>query len=167
MFIELQTKRLVIKKPQIKDKKKLITELNNWEVVKWLTKVPFPYSDKDADNWINFLTVDNLQFNIFLSNNLIGGVGLRKNEHLIDELGYWLGEKYWGNGYIPEVCSELLNYINKELKINKIQAGYIVGNVRSAKVLEKLGFNEIGKGSIFSLSRQEQMQDIKLELKKI
>ena len=39
MNIEIKTKRLVIKKPQIRDKQKLISELNNKEVSKWLENV--------------------------------------------------------------------------------------------------------------------------------
>ena len=46
MNIEIKTKRLVIKKPQIRDKQKLISELNNKEVSKWLENVTFPYSEK-------------------------------------------------------------------------------------------------------------------------
>ena len=164
MIIEIKTKRLIIKKPQISDKQKLMFELNNWEVVKWLANVPFPYSGKDADEWINSLTINNLQFNIFLRSNLIGGIGLKKNENLTYVLGYWLGKQYWGNGYATEACIELVDYAFKELKITKINAGHFTKNKSSAKVLEKLGFQEIGRDFIFSLSHKKKVPDIKLEL---
>ena len=106
MNIEIKTKRLVIKKPQIRDKQKLISELNNKEISKWLENVTFPYSEKDADKWINSLTINNLEFNIFLENNLIGGIGLNEDYRL----GYWLGEDYWGKGYATEAGSELIAY---------------------------------------------------------
>lgn len=164
MSIEIKTKRLVIRKPQITDKQKLISEINNWEITKWLEKVPFPYSDEDADKWINSLKVNNLQFNIFLANSLIGGVGLKKDQNSNHRLGYWLGKDYWGNGYATEACSELVAYVSKELKIKKIEARYMTENKSSARVLEKLGFKEVGKGFIFSISRNEKVSDIKLEL---
>ena len=45
----IKTSRLIIKKPGISDKQALITHLNNWEIVKWLSRVPSPYLIKDAD----------------------------------------------------------------------------------------------------------------------
>ena len=164
MNIEIKTKRLLIKKPQINDKQKLILELNNREVTKWLVNVPFPYSESDADKWIHSLTVNNLQFNIYLENILIGGIGLKKNKNSIHDLGYWLGKDFWGNGYATEACRVLIEYASKELKIKKIIAGYMTENKSSAKVLEKLGFKEIRKDFIFHLSRNEKVSDIKLEL---
>ena len=160
MNIEIKTKRLLIKKPQIRDKQKLISELNNKEVSKWLEKVPFPYSDKDADRWIKLLTINNLEFNIFLENNLIGGVGLKQDYRL----GYWLGKNYWGNGYATETSRELIKYASKELKIQKIKARYMTENTSSAKVLEKLGFKEVGKDLIFSTVRNEKVSHTKVEL---
>ena len=160
MNIEIKTKRLLIKKPQIRDKQKLILLLNDKEVSKWLENVPFPYSDKDADKWIDSLTINNLEFNIFFENNLIGGVGLK--EHY--RLGYWLGRDYWGNGYATETSRELIKYASKELKIKKIMARYMTQNKSSAKVLEKLGFKEVGKDFIFSIARNEKVSHTKVEL---
>ena len=160
MNIEIKTKRLVIKKPQIRDKQKLISELNNKEVSKWLENVTFPYSEKDADKWINSLTINNLEFNIFLENNLIGGIGLKEDYRL----GYWLGEDYWGNGYATEAVSELIEYAFKIIKIKKITARYMTENTISAKVLKKLGFTEIGKDLIFSIARNEKVSHTKVEL---
>ena len=160
MNIEIKTKRLLIKKPQIRDKQKLILGLNDIDVCKWLENVPFPYSDKDADKWINSLTNNNLEFNIFLENNLIGGVGLKED----CRLGYWLGKDYWGNGYATEAGRELIEYAYKIIKIKKITARYMTENTSSAKVLEKLGFKEVGKDFIFSIARNEKVSHTKVEL---
>ena len=160
MNIEIKTKRLIIKKPQTRDKQRLISELNDKEVSKWLENVPFPYLDEDADRWINSLTINNLQFNIFLDNNLIGGVGLKENYRL----GYWLGKDYWGNGYATETSKELIEYASKELNIKKIKARYMTENTSSAAVLEKLGFKEVGKDFIFSIVRNEKISHTKVEL---
>ena len=79
-------------------------------------------------------------------------------------MGYWLGEEYWGKGYTTEACTKIISYAVQELKITKIKAAYIIDNDRSAKVLKKLGFQEIGKGSKYSLSRKEEVENIELEL---
>ena len=159
MNLILQTQRLVIKKPELKDKQSLIEALNNWEVVKWLVRVPYPYTAEDANHWITHLTKDNYAFNIYLDSKLIGGIGLsQENEHSD------YAEEHWGKGYTTEACTKIISYAVQELKITKIKSAYIIDNDRSAKVLKKLGFQEIEKGSKYSLSRKEKVEDIELEL---
>ena len=52
----------------------------------------------------------------------------------------------------------------QDLKITKIKSAYLIDNDRSAKVLKKLGFQEIGKSSKYSLSKKKEVEDIELEL---
>lgn len=56
------------------------------------------------------------------------------------ELGYWLGKPFWGQGYMPEAAKALLDRGFSELKMNTIWCGYYIGNEKSKRVQEKLGF---------------------------
>ena len=165
MNLILKTQRLVIKKPELKDKQPLIDALNNWEVVKWLVKIPSPYTAENADDWITQFSKDNYAFNIYLDDHVIGGIGLEwENKHSVYALGYWLDQEHWGKGYTTEACKKLLNYAAQDLKITKIKSAYLINNNKSAKVLKKLGFQETGKGSKYSLSRKKEVEHIELEL---
>ncbi|WP_405293436.1 GNAT family N-acetyltransferase [Methanobrevibacter sp.] len=57
------------------------------------------------------------------------------------ELGYWIGEKYQGNGYATEASKALIKRAFDDLGIEQIYASYRVENTPSKKVLEKLGFS--------------------------
>ena len=163
MNLILKTERLVIKKPEIIDKQSLIYALNNWEVVKWLVKVPFPYTSKDADNWVTRLTKNNYAFNIFLENQLIGGIGLDKEtKNSTYALGYWLAQDHWGKGYTTEACQKLLTYAAQNLKITKIKSAYLINNNRSAKILKKFSFQEKRRSFKYSLSRNEDVEHVEL-----
>ena len=77
---------------------------------------------------------------ITIKDNAIGCVGLLfypDTNHYWDdkgvELGYWIGEEYWGQGLVVEACKAVLKHAFEDLKINKI-------NHQSKRVLEKLGF---------------------------
>lgn len=165
MSVIFTTPRLVIKKPEITDKQSLIDSLNNWEVVKWLVKVPYPYTSKDADNWITNLSKNDYVFNIFLDRKLIGGIGLeRENKNSAYVLGYWLAQDHWGRGYATEACKGIFTYATQNLKITKIKAAYLINNYKSAKILKNFGFQEIGRSSKYSSSRNEKVKDIELEL---
>ena len=56
------------------------------------------------------------------------------------ELGYWIAEEYWGNGYAVEGCRTLIQRAFDDLDINQIYASYRCENTQSKRVLEKLGF---------------------------
>ena len=78
----------------------------------------------------------------------VGGVSLRfgNNSYLVTcdtegELGYWIGQEFWGQGLIPEAARELIRYAFEELKLEKIWCGHLDGNKQSNRVQEKLGFH--------------------------
>ncbi|MDO5814708.1 MAG: GNAT family N-acetyltransferase [Methanobrevibacter sp.] len=56
------------------------------------------------------------------------------------ELGYWIAEEYWGNGYAFEASKALIERAFNDLDVDKIYASYRCENTQSKRVLEKLGF---------------------------
>ena len=56
------------------------------------------------------------------------------------ELGYWIAEEHWGNGYAVEASEALIKRAFKDLDVKQIYASYRIENVQSKRVLEKLGF---------------------------
>ena len=167
MNLEITTLNLVLKKPDYKDITSLIEELNNWNISKWLVEVPYPYSINDANYWIKKTKEDEFSFNIYLNNKLIGGISISKKlGNTKWELGYWIGEKYWGNKYAKEACESLIKYFFTNTSNNIIYASHMKDNMKSKKIILSLGFKEIGLGSKYSLSRQEEIEDINYQLVK-
>lgn len=56
------------------------------------------------------------------------------------EVGYWIGEPYWGQGLIPEAVHCLLHRCFKDLHIRTVWSCHYEGNVKSRRVMEKCGF---------------------------
>ena len=56
------------------------------------------------------------------------------------EIGYWIGQQYWGQGLIPEAVEALLHRCFNELELNVVWCGYYEGNHKSRRVCEKCGF---------------------------
>ena len=165
MMIELHTENLIIKKPTEKDLNSLIKELNNWNISKWLVEVPFPYSINDANYWIKKTREDEFSFNIYLKNKLIGGISItNKLENNKWELGYWIGEEYWGNKYAIEACEGLIKYFFTNTSNNIIFASHMKDNIKSKKIIESLGFIKKGIGKKYSISRKEKIEDINYQL---
>ncbi|MDR3287448.1 MAG: GNAT family N-acetyltransferase, partial [Prevotellaceae bacterium] len=56
------------------------------------------------------------------------------------EMGYWLSEKYWGNGIVPQAIKEMVEYGFKTFDKTRIIARPFSANLRSQRVLQKSGF---------------------------
>jgi ribosomal-protein-alanine N-acetyltransferase len=67
------------------------------------------------------------------------------------ELGYWLAEPFWGQGFTAEACRAVLRYAFAECGPQRMQARVIAGNTASVRVLEKIGFRPEGtmRASLF------------------
>jgi len=161
---EIKTERLVLKKTGYKDKQELISQIGDWEVSKWLSRVPYPYTENDADEWIRTISREELTFNIFENDSLVGGIELTLLEENCHELGFWLGRQHWGQGFATEAGKGLLHYAVEDLGIRNFKSSYIKGNGASARVLAKLGFIKSGEGEIYCLSRKETLPCVNVVL---
>ena len=56
------------------------------------------------------------------------------------ELGYWIAEEFWGNGFAVEASQVIVKRAFDELGVKRIFASFKQENTQSMRVLEKLGF---------------------------
>jgi [ribosomal protein S5]-alanine N-acetyltransferase len=59
-------------------------------------------------------------------------------------LGYKIDHEYQGKGFMFEALKTAIQYIFQELKMHRIMANYMPSNIRSAKLLHRLGFEVEG-----------------------
>ena len=61
------------------------------------------------------------------------------------DLGYWLGEPYWGKGYASEAVAALIERAFAQPTADVIRSGVFQGNAASLRVQQKLGFEVVGE----------------------
>lgn len=106
---------------------------------------PSPYTLDHARDWLAMVLTNkhNLLRAIDIDGRLAGSVGLHAGHDVYRfnyELGYWLGEPYWGKGIMTAVVKEMVKKGFSELKAHRIFAGIFDFNNASAAVLLKCGF---------------------------
>jgi [ribosomal protein S5]-alanine N-acetyltransferase len=87
-------------------------------------------------------------FAIATSEEAIGCIGLRRGVDVhrkTAELGYWLGEPFWGQGIMTEAVVEFTRWAFQEFNLNRIFAEPFESNEGSICVLEKAGFVPEGR----------------------
>jgi len=142
---EIKTENLSIKSPEIDHRFELIQLINDKDVVKWLSEIPIPYTLSHAEEFIErsqekLLKQESYNFMIFHDRKMLGVIGLREFSNKSCQVGYWLGKKYWGNGFATEAVKGILGFGFKQLNLEEIYAAYKIGNEGSKRVLTKCGF---------------------------
>lgn len=107
---------------------------------------PHPYTVGNAVEWIAFTLTQQPVRNmaVVCNGNIAGSIGVMTKEDVYRksiEIGYFLGEQYWGKGIATKAVSLLLDYINTNFDVMRIYAEVFVHNTASMKVLEKNGFH--------------------------
>jgi [ribosomal protein S5]-alanine N-acetyltransferase len=73
---------------------------------------------------------------------IVGTAGFWRwgRDHHLAEIGYELAPEHWGRGLATEALRAIVRYGFAEQGLHRVEANLEPGNVRSARVLEKLGF---------------------------
>ena len=153
----IATPRLVLRRHRPEDAPAIARLINDWEVVRWLADVPFPYTEKDAADWIeqtaeNWADGSDYQFVVAVADGgaMAGHIGLRMQQAevtaspAVAELGYWFGRPFWSRGYATEAAQATTAFGFDELGLDRIIAGCLADNDRSIRVLAKVGLSSAG-----------------------
>jgi len=114
-----------------------------WDNVR--DRLPHPYTKKDAKEWLALVKKQNITttFCVEVDGEMAGSIGFTLKEDVYRknaEIGYFIGEEYWGKGVATEAVRQLMNYIQKNFDLVRIYAEVFEYNRASMKVLEKNGF---------------------------
>lgn len=144
--MKIETSNSIIRPWQAGDEHSLSYNANNKKIADNLRDhFPHPYTLEDAVGWIEFQKEipQLINFAIEVEGKAVGGIGLvpgKDISRVSAEIGYWLGEDYWGKGIISEAIPPIVKYGFEELGFHKIYAGVFQYNEGSKRVLEKNGF---------------------------
>jgi RimJ/RimL family protein N-acetyltransferase len=124
---------------------------NNRAVAKNLTHLfPHPYQHSDAVEWVAMNRGPAprlLAWAIEAQGRLVGGGGLIPGEGVFSrtaEIGYWIGEPFWGQGFASGFVRAVCDWAFLERDWVRIEAYVYAWNPASMRVLEKAGFTREG-----------------------
>lgn len=144
---QLKSERLLLRQLQTEDAPYIVELAGDYEVSKMTLNIPHPYPSDiaiefvehthknwEADKGYTFAIVDKD------TDGFMGVIGLHPEmRHKRAEVGYWIGQRYWGKGFMTEALKRVLQFAFEELDLNRVGAGYLVENPASGRVMEKAG----------------------------
>jgi ribosomal-protein-alanine N-acetyltransferase len=136
----------VIRRWRADDAPALARHANNRKI--WVNvrdRFPSPYTIEDAESWVRHCdrAMPATDFAIEVDGEAAGGIGVVLHddvERVSAELGFWLGEAFWGRGVMTDAVSAFVPWAFQQFELTRIYANVFAFNVGSARVLEKAGF---------------------------
>jgi RimJ/RimL family protein N-acetyltransferase len=148
--MQLTLSKSTIRSLRSSDAEAVTKHVGAWSVARNLSAVPHPYALSMAEEWlaVECARTPPMHFAITLSDELAGVIGLRCESGICShdaEIGYWLGESFWGRGIMSEAVAALTEWAFTEAGLVRLHAGVFARNPASARVLEKAGYQLEGR----------------------
>jgi [ribosomal protein S5]-alanine N-acetyltransferase len=130
------------------DQESLIENANNIKIFNNVKDIfPHPYTYADASWWIEFCKETDkpaTTFAIDIEGEVIGAVGIiigSDVQRVTAEIGYWVGENYWGKGIAVVALKQMTEYVFQNFpELERLWAAVFEYNKPSMRVLEKAGY---------------------------
>lgn len=160
----LATTRLVLRPFQASDARAVQHLAGAAAVAEMTLNIPHPYRDGAAEAWIAthrpaWDAGVGAAFAVATQDDeLRGAIGLQlTSEHRRGELGYWIGQPYWGQGLATEAVQRVVQFAFETLALNRVQASHLPRNPASGRVMQKVGMTREG------LHRERYLKDGRFE----
>lgn len=151
----VETARLALRPIGRDDIDAMVALIDDWEVVRYTARVPYPYTRDHACSWLAELEerrAEGLEIVFAVteraSSAFIGEVGFEiDRDRREGVIGFWLGKPYWGCGYAAEAVDAALGFAFDELGLVTVHSASLPENEASARVQEKVGLVAVGSGT--------------------
>lgn len=138
--------RSVVRSWRASDVESLVAHANNRKI--WLNlrdRFPHPYTKADGRGFIRAARKMDPEtfFAIAVDDAAIGGIGFVLQadvDRMSAEIGYWIGEPFWGRGIATEALVAVTRYAVEQHGLTRIFAVPFAYNTASCRVLEKAGY---------------------------
>lgn len=144
----LVTDRLVLATPALAHVTEMAVLANSRAIHQVLSRLPHPYDESHGRFFVEHIArgAEEFAWSILRDGTYIGTIGLHLLPDQLPELGYWLGEPFWGRGYATEAARAVVAAA-REAGYPALRSRALLTNAGSRNVLRKAGFSEIGEGT--------------------
>ncbi|WP_235890614.1 GNAT family N-acetyltransferase [Martelella alba] len=164
----IDTKRLRLRPHRLSDCGPISETLSDFRVTRMLARVPYPYGEDDARDWLNLILAPDDGWHFAITQPAddvhIGTISIEHRQQAW-HLGYYLNRYYWGRGFMSEAASGLIERFFSRHGNVALHSGAYAENRASQRVQEKLGFRVTGLRDLYSVSTSQMIPEVTTELK--
>jgi RimJ/RimL family protein N-acetyltransferase len=154
----IQTSRLVLRPLREDDDARIFELIAHWEILRFLSTPPWPYEREHARTFVAIRTQPNpnvITSVITHDGALVGVIDAAIKPASAAQpqrgyaIGYWLGQPYWGRGYMSEAARAFIEHVFEVTGNETIYSGAVSENGASLRVQDKLGFVRNGEAMLY------------------
>jgi RimJ/RimL family protein N-acetyltransferase len=150
--------RLVLRPLRIGDDARIFQLIANWEILRYLSSPPWPYErdharafvetriQPDPDVITSVITHDGALVGVIDAAVKPASAAQPQRGYAI---GYWLGQSYWGQGFMSEAARAFVAHVFDVTGEDTIYSGALSDNAASLRIQEKLGFVRDGEAVLY------------------
>lgn len=163
MYEVVTTDRMTLRPLETADANDFARLVNNRDICRMTGTFPYPFPKPSVEGLVEIfcaraVTGHSYHWAIIWQDQFVGVIGLFGKADA-REIGYWLGEPFWGQGLMKEALSGLIRHLVEQTPNLRMIAGVFTDNPASAHLLKTIGFEQKPELSqTYSLARG-QMQE--------
>jgi RimJ/RimL family protein N-acetyltransferase len=162
----IRTARLTLRPLRADDDARIFELIAHWDILRFLSAPPWPYEREHARAFISARMMpdpDVITLAITLDEALIGIIdavvkpasGVQRERGYA--IGFWLGQPYWGQGYMSEAARAFITHVFEVTGNETIYSGAVSENAASLRVQGKLGFVRAGEAMLYIPARRKEL----------
>ena len=152
--VRRETERLILRPFVVEDG---VAGFHNWmsdekvtEFLRWPTHKDVSISERVVKEWVEEYEKNKAFYQWAIVPKYlgepIGTISVVDMNERVDmvHIGYCIGSKWWGNGYMSEAFAEIVPFLFEEVGVKRIEAQHDPNNPASGKVMTKCGLKYEG-----------------------
>lgn len=145
----LKTDRLILRPLETTDASDFARLVNHWDICRMTGTFPYPFPKPSVEGLVEIFcarafTGHSYHWAITLEGQLTGVMGIYRKEDGWD-VGYWLGQPFWGQGLGGEAIEALVDHVFSRGSDTQITACVFTDNPASDRLLRRIGFQQSPK----------------------
>jgi RimJ/RimL family protein N-acetyltransferase len=156
---ELRTKRLRLRPFCPADAGRFVALAGDPAVARMTSDIPCPLREAEVGPWLQ-LEPGETRFAIEHEGALAGGVGYFIRPTGAAELGFWISKQLWGRGFATEAAAAVVAHGFSAGGLRSFTSSHFADNPASGRVLTKLGFERMRRGSMWCVSRKSMVETV-------
>jgi RimJ/RimL family protein N-acetyltransferase len=159
----LETPRLILRPLRRSDEPDFLALAGDWDVARMTSDIPHPLLPSHAKAWLQ-PNANDVRYAIDMHGRMIGSTGYFRRRSGAAELGFWLGRDHWGMGLGTEAAVAVVRHGFANDGHTAFSSAHFVDNPASARVLQKVGFEAIGRSRMWCSARGVEVEAVALWL---
>lgn len=157
---QIRTSRLLLRKIRVEDYMDMYRYTSKEEVARYVTWNVHKNSDETrsvCQMWVDQYKDDNrYHWAIVFDNRVIGNIEIGKIIDTTAFAGWQLDSEYWNKGIMTEAAAAVRDYMFEEIGIERLNAGFILENIGSGRVMQKIGMKNVSSNEYYDKLPKEE-----------